>query len=82
MQIVPKKTTPIRQLLEKSMRFWLWKLWAGELLDLLMHSMAHPYTVHYSSDARIDCFIDVVRTATGMGMSIAPLWVLAYAGII
>lgn len=80
-QLVPKPITPLRQLLERSSRFRLSRLWAKRPPDLPTHSVSHPGTVHYSSDARIDRFIGVTITVLGMGMLIAPLWVLAYTEV-
>jgi hypothetical protein len=80
-QLVPKSITPLRQLLEKSTHFRFSRLWAKTPPDLPTHSITHPETVHYSSDARIDRFIGVTITVLGMGMLIAPLWVLAYTEV-
>jgi hypothetical protein len=79
-QLVPKAITPLRQLLERSSRFRLSRLWAKRPPDLPTHSVSNSETVHYSSDARIDRYIGVTITVLGMGMLIAPLWVLAYTG--
>jgi len=80
-QLVPKSITPLRQLLVKSTSFRLSRLWAKKPPDLPVHSITHPEMVYYSSDARIDSFIGVTITALGMGMLIAPLWVLAYTEV-
>ena len=76
-QLVPKSTTPLRHLLERSTHFRLSKLWKKEPPPLPIHS-THPETLHYSSDTRIDNFLGITITTLGMGMLIAPLWALAY----
>ncbi|KAF2854121.1 hypothetical protein T440DRAFT_465127 [Plenodomus tracheiphilus IPT5] len=76
-QLVPKSSTPLRRFLEKSTRFRLSSLWKEKEPPLPVYS-SHPETLHYSSDTRIDTSIGVVITVLGMGMLIAPLWVLAY----
>lgn len=81
MQLVPKPVTPLRLLFEKSSRFRLWSLWKKAPPDLPRYSASHPETVHYSSDARIERFVGVTITVLGMGMLIAPLWVLAHTEV-
>ncbi|KAH8724700.1 hypothetical protein GQ44DRAFT_617498 [Phaeosphaeriaceae sp. PMI808] len=80
-QLVPKSITPLRWLLEKSSKFRLSKLWARKSYSLPTYYETHPGTVHYSSDTRIERVLGIIITVLGMGMLIAPLWVLAYTGI-
>jgi hypothetical protein len=75
LQLVPKPTTPLRRILEKSTAFRLSKFWAKEPPGLPMH-IAHMYNTHYTSDTRIDAFIGMIITASGTMMLIAPLWIL------
>jgi hypothetical protein len=77
-QLVPKAVTPLRKLLEKSTRFRLARFWEKTPPNLPTHSSAHPDAVHYSSDTRIERAIGIAITLVGMGMLIAPLWVLAH----
>jgi hypothetical protein len=75
-QLVPKHTTPLRRILEKSTAFRLSKLWAKEPPDLPMHVVDVDKMVYYFSDTRIDAFIGLIITASGTIMLIAPLWIL------
>ncbi|KAF1940918.1 hypothetical protein EJ02DRAFT_512769 [Clathrospora elynae] len=59
-QLVPKSTTPLRRLLEKSTHFRLSKLWKRDPPPLPVHS-THADTLHYSSDNRIDTFLGVAK---------------------
>jgi hypothetical protein len=74
-QLVPKSSTPLRRLLEKSSHFRLSKLWRIRDPPLPKHS-ARPEEIHYSSDSKIDTSIGITITILGMLMLIVPLWVL------
>lgn len=74
-QLVPKSSTPLRRLLEKSSRFRLSSLWRTKDPPLPQHSV-HPEEIHYSSDTKIDNSIGITITILGMLMLIVPLWVL------
>jgi hypothetical protein len=69
--IVPKFKTPLRRLLETSSRFRLARLWrkAPKLPD---------ENIHYSSDQRIEIFVNVINTTLRMIMLVVPLWILAF----
>ncbi|KAF2866603.1 hypothetical protein BDV95DRAFT_204083, partial [Massariosphaeria phaeospora] len=76
-QLVPKPATPLRQLLERSTRFRLSKLWKKKPPANSNHYFPHPETLHYASDARIDVFVGGTVLVLGMIMLIVPLWILA-----
>jgi hypothetical protein len=76
-QLVPKSTTPLRRLLEKSTHFRHSKLWKKDPPPLPVHT-THADMLHYSCDDRIDACLGVTIVALGMTMLIAPLWALAY----
>jgi hypothetical protein len=69
--MVPKNKTPLRRLLETSSHFRLASLWRKP-------SKIQDDNIHYSSDQRIDLFVNVIMTSMGMIMLILPLWVLAF----
>lgn len=75
-QLVPKPTTPLRRILEKSTAFRLSKFWAKKPPDLPVHNTCGSTTTYYSSDANIDAFIGIIITTAGTVMLIAPLWIL------
>jgi hypothetical protein len=76
-QLVPKSTTPLRRLLERSTHFRLSKLWKKDPPPLPVHS-THADMLHYSCDDRIDMYLGVTIVVLGSSMLIAPLWTLAY----
>jgi hypothetical protein len=76
-QLIPKSTTPLRRLLEKSTHFRHSKLWKKDPPPLPVHT-THADMLHYSCDDRIDACLGVTIVALGMTMLIAPLWALAY----
>lgn len=74
--MVNKTKSPLRQLLEKSSHFRLLGIFreASEWRD--------QYVIN-TSDKRIDMFIALVTTIIGLGMLVAPLWILAFvSGIV
>jgi hypothetical protein len=69
--MVPKIETPLRRLLETSSRFSIARLW--ENLPKIQDEHGH-----YSSDQRIDLFVNVIDTLLGLIMLILAFWVLAF----
>jgi hypothetical protein len=69
--VVPKAKTPLRQLLERSSHFRLWRLWRKAPISEMEN-------VHYGSDQRIDLFVALMSTVVGLMMLIGPLWILAF----
>lgn len=69
--MVPKAKTPLRRALERSSRFRLFRLWKlpGPIVDR---------NIHYTSDQRIDMFVNAIIAIVGLIMLIVPLWVLAF----
>ncbi|KAF1958522.1 hypothetical protein CC80DRAFT_491069 [Byssothecium circinans] len=68
--LVPRKISTLRGLLERSSSFRQFKLWEKRATD--------DNTVHYTSDRRIDLFVNAIITVLGLVMLTAPLWILAY----
>ncbi|PSN71195.1 hypothetical protein BS50DRAFT_673814 [Corynespora cassiicola Philippines] len=77
--LVPRHTTPLRALLERSSRFRLARLWSNPppKASLEIADFPCPETMHYSSETRIETTIGITITVLGMCMLIAPLWILA-----
>jgi len=69
--IVPKSKTPLRCFMERSQRFRLFRWW-------LKASPIEDEDVHYTSDQRIDTFVNMIIALIGLIMLIVPLWVLAF----
>lgn len=69
--MVPKSKTPLRRFLERSSHFRLFRLW-------IKASPLEDENVHYTSDQRIDMFVNVIIAMIGLVMLIVPLWVLAF----
>lgn len=68
--MVPKTKTALRRLLERSSRFRLFRLW-------IKPCPVEDENVHYTSDQRIDTFVNMIIALIGLFMLIVPLWVLA-----
>lgn len=69
--IAPKVKSPLRRFMEHSKHFRLFRLW-------LMASPNEDENIHYTSDQRIDLFVNMVIALAGLTMLIVPLWVLAF----
>lgn len=69
--IVPKLKTPLRRFMEKSRHFRLFRLWMKE-------TPVEDENVHYTSDERIDSFVNLIIALVGLVMLIVPLWWLAF----
>lgn len=69
--MVPKNKTPLRQLLEKSSHFRLFRWW-------IKPSPLEDENVYYTLNRRIDMFVNVIIALIGLIMLIVPLWVLAF----
>jgi hypothetical protein len=69
--IVPKAKTPLRRALERSSRFRLFRPWKTS-------PPIEDSNIHYTSDQRIDTFVNVIIALVGLVMLIVPLWVLAF----
>lgn len=69
--IVPKVETPLRRALERSSRFRLFRLWKTP-------PPIDDSNIHYTSDQRIDMFVNMIIAMVGLIMLIVPLWVLAF----
>jgi uncharacterized protein (DUF983 family) len=69
--IVPKSKAPLRRFMEHSRHFRLFRLW-------MKASPVEDENVHYTSDQRIDLFVNLVIALVGLIMLIVPLWVLAF----
>lgn len=68
--MVPKSKTALRRFFERSSHFRRFGLWVTPpLMD--------DENVHYTSDQRIDTFVNMIIALTGLFMLIVPLWVLA-----
>lgn len=68
--LVPKAVSPLRRLLEKSTKF--------RLLRFFLKRSYDSGTVHYTSEAKINNFVDGIMVVVGLGLLIAPLWILAF----
>lgn len=68
--VVSKSKTPLRLLLERSSHFRLFRLW--------LKPSQGDQNVYYTSDQRIDTFVDIIIALIGLIMLIVPLWVLAF----
>jgi hypothetical protein len=69
--MVPKLKTPLRRFMEQSRHFRLFRLW-------MKASPVEDENVHYTSDQRIDLFVNLIIALIGLVMLIVPLWVLAF----
>ena len=69
--ISPRSITPVRRFLELSRHFRLFRLW-------MKASPVQDENVHYTSDQRIDMFVNTIIVTVGLIMLIVPLWVLAF----
>jgi len=69
--MVPKAKTPLRRALERSSRFRLFRLWKTP-------PPIEDCNIHYTSDQRIDLFVNTIIALVGLVMLIVPLWVLAF----
>jgi hypothetical protein len=69
--IVPKSKTPLRRFMERSQHFRLFRGW-------MKPSLVEDENVHYTSDQRIDMFVNSVIALIGLIMLIVPLWWLAF----
>lgn len=69
--MVPKTKTPLRRALESSSHFRLFRLWRKP-------SPIEDQNVHYTSDQRIDVFVNMIIALVGLIMLIVPLWLLAF----
>ena len=70
--MVPKATTPLRCALARSPRFRLFRLWKPPPPPI------EDKNIHYTSDQRIDMFVNRIIAMVGLIMLIVPLWVLAF----
>jgi hypothetical protein len=68
--VVARPKTSLRQLLERSRRFRIFKLWRTRTAE------THDEEINYNSDERIDVFVSIIVTILGLLMLIAPLWIL------
>jgi hypothetical protein len=78
--ILPQESTPLRRFLERyiifrSGTFWLWKQ------PPLPHLSPHEKKlIQYANQKRLDRIITITIAVGGLGMLIAPLWVLEQVG--
>jgi hypothetical protein len=69
--ISPRSKTSLRRFMEKSRHFRLFRLW-------MKASPTEDKNVHYTSDQRIDLFVNMIVAFIGLVMLIVPLWWLAF----
>lgn len=70
-QLVPREKSPLRQLLERSAWFHQLKIWRTQ------NQPTDKY-VYYTSETRIDQFVNNLIMILGLAMLITPLWLLAF----
>lgn len=68
--MVARPKMSLRQLLERSQHFRLFKFWQTRSKE------THDTDIHYTSNERINVFVNIVITVSGLLMLIAPLWIL------
>ena len=73
--LVPQSRSLLRSLLERSLRFRLFKLWQQKRPD---HSESAGEDLRFFSDKKMDQFLTVCILILGLIMLIAPLWILAF----
>jgi hypothetical protein len=77
MSVVCKPKTPIRLVLENSIRFRTSSLWKRKPVDVVDLGYETEFE-HFASDERIDKVISTSIIVAGLGMLIAPIWILEY----
>lgn len=74
--MVPRVKIPRRKLLQKSTNFQLLRFWRDRKAPEL--ATYNEGFVRYNSNQRIDRFLNILVMVLGMGMLIAPMWILVY----
>ena len=77
--MVPKSKSSLRRLLERSRHFRLARFWRIAPTRLGDSPGFDHGDTNYSSDEKIDRFVNIVILLLGAFMLISPLWILQYA---
>jgi hypothetical protein len=74
--LVPRVKAPVRLMLERSQWFRAHRIWRNKNATALpVHDQD---LITYTSDERIDSFATFIVVLFGLGMILAPIWILSF----
>ena len=73
--LFPRDKSPLRRLLDRSKGFRLFMLWRKKKTTSIL-PLYDQQEVTYTSDKRIDRFVNMIVVLIGIAMLVGPIWIL------